>query len=1224
MSGVSTELGSPLGRASIIVLDKDDQARSVMRDRLLTEFPGRRVLGFAVEAEAKEKIEEFGQQPSIFVVALPWFRQEFVQGSLHGLLGQLADGNRFLLYGDSMAAEDIRDAVQSGAFTGVSNHDVESAVHGVLIADELAATKTGVPVADAILNRANMGISVQSPQMDVLWMNARTSQIVEGVSSAPRLCWLRYHRFMCRDCACPDCTASEVLREALDALASGETVENGRLTREHLLPIARQTDRGRERKVERVEVNAAPLLSDDGKRVLAVIEATRFITEQWERQTPAHQRLFEVIEMARKLGKQSKKARLPEAVSVYYRPEGTPHFHLFGTAADDRSTVAKLLRLPKCHEAYSQAVEEEGHRFFSVESEGRACRHFAWAGRSPSMDCEILIDAAYSDEKPEDLFAKDLLPYWEYVVDVFADAWTAREDEITQNIDGAFQGFANWTTVSIQDEDSLDQAIGALVQCIRDALRPFSMHIRIFDHASGIFVKRGGFGPYFEIAPDSRELQFGRIGSSRVAETREGEWCKDADVATIRQHLDDVSEADLEMLGRISGYVTLPLTNGDRVLGTLCVQFDNDSLFSYAKCQFVETMMNALGAMLGNRHWALERAAIISQSHKLDAPMFNRSIHPEEEEALVVANVTRMVFELTTAEIVAFYRYDGQTGKLHLVPDSVQGCPVEDTRMATVLDDGLGVVGLAAKMGEVHRAENYRGDDWEGVRSALLRSLEPGPERRFCEWVGSVVAAPVFADPITTGVIVALSSIPKWLNKDDEEVVRELAFKMGLWLAAKDLTRRLNWHERTKISLNHISGWMARVSDANTLYRLYLMAATTDECLGFNRAILFRRVAHDGMTFAATDAIGQCSSEEAKKRWDEAENVSLSDKMEACQTPLPIRVGDLAHSLDDLRIDLEATPGILATLSDRNTVVRRQGEPHLIDNQVFQRLRAEDGNDDPEYVFVPIRVQGELVALVYADRPFLPPTELEASRLELTELLTGEFVLMLEALKLREKKHKTSIAEDIAQRISYTLRTRAAALEARILNLPDELRNEYPDEIAGLERTVHFFERAGTLASNILRLEEVGIDDAEVVSVSEVIDETVDFLNDGRIDTSGVDQSIRVCTERQLLIDALLEILWNACVLTDKANGKITVKVLGEGKMTRIDISDNGPGIHPDFRPHLFERFKCYPSTRMGLGLSYVKSFVEVCGGRINEIGTWQIGAHFVVRIPLVEGEEHD
>ncbi len=1222
MSGVSTKLGSLLGYASIIVLDEDERTRSDLRDRLSVEFPEASVLGFAVEADAREHARQADRRSCIFVVAHSWY----CAASLPGLLDELPDSDTFLLYGDHMTADDIRGAVQSGAFTGVSNADVESAVHGVFIADELARAKTGAPAADAILNGANMGISILSPQMDVLWMNDRTSQIVDDASSAHRQCWLRYHGFMYREWACPTCTANEVLRKALDALGRGDAVENFRLTREHLLPVAKPTEGGWQRKIERVEVNAAPLMSHDGKRVFAVIEATRFITEQWEEQTPAHRRLLEVIEMARKLGRQSEAAQLAEAVSVYYRPEGTAHFHLFDSAADDRDAVAKLLRLPERHEAYSQVVEEEGHRFFVVESEGRVCRHFVWAGRSPSMDYEILIDVAYSDEKPEGLLTEDLRPYWEYVVDVFAQAWADREDEITRNIDGAFQGFADWTTVSIQDEDSLDRAIEVLVQCVQDAIDPFSMYIRIFDHASGIFVKRGGFGPYCQIAPNSRALQFGGIGSSEVAETRGGVWCKDEDVSTIGQHLDrEPTDDELQMLGRISSHVTLPLTSGDRVLGTLCIQFEDDSLFSDAKCQFIRTMMNALGTMLGNRHWALERAAIIRRSHELDATMFDRSRHPEEEETLVIANVMRMVFELTAAELVAFYRYDDQTRKLHLVSDSVQGCLPKDTRMATVLDDGVGIVGLAAQTRDVHRAEDFRGGDWQGVRDSLLQTFSPGPERRFCEWIGSVIAAPVIADSFARGVLVAFSSIPRWLNKDDKEVVRELAFKTGLWLAAKDLTRRLNWYDRTRISLNRITGWMARISDVDILYRSYLMAVTAEECLGFNRAVLFRCIESDGTTFVVTDAIGQCSLKEARARWKEARHVSLTAKMEACQEPLPIRDGDVANSLDGLRIDLGAVPaGVLAALSNRKTVVRRRGEPHLIDDGVYQGLRAKGGNDDPEYVLMPIWVRGELVALVYADRPFLPPAELEASWLELTELLAGEFVLMLDALKLREEKHKTSIAEDLARGISYTLRTRAAGLEARILNLPEELRREYPDEIAGLREAVQFFDRAGTNATNILRIEEIAVGDAEPVSVGETIDETVAFLRDGRIVTRGVDRSIQVRTERQLLVDTWLELLWNACEFTDKEDGKIVVSVRREGTNARIDISDNGPGIRPNFRPYLFERFKCYPLTRMGLGLSYARSLVEACGGLIDEIGARQEGAHFVVKIPLMEEDEND
>ncbi len=75
-------------------------------------------------------------------------------------------------------------------------------------------------------------------------------------------------------------------------------------------------------------------------------------------------------------------------------------------------------------------------------------------------------------------------------------------------------------------------------------------------------------------------------------------------------------------------------------------------------------------------------------------------------------------------------------------------------------------------------------------------------------------------------------------------------------------------------------------------------------------------------------------------------------------------------------------------------------------------------------------------------------------------------------------------------------------------------------------------------------------------------------------------------------------------------------------------MSDTGPGIAPDFLPHVFERFRQEDgsTTRthggLGLGLAIVRHLVELHGGLIRaenrESGS---GAVFTVKLPLPSGE---
>jgi two-component system, NtrC family, sensor histidine kinase KinB len=72
----------------------------------------------------------------------------------------------------------------------------------------------------------------------------------------------------------------------------------------------------------------------------------------------------------------------------------------------------------------------------------------------------------------------------------------------------------------------------------------------------------------------------------------------------------------------------------------------------------------------------------------------------------------------------------------------------------------------------------------------------------------------------------------------------------------------------------------------------------------------------------------------------------------------------------------------------------------------------------------------------------------------------------------------------------------------------------------------------------------------------------------------------------------------------------------------RLEVKDTGPGIAPEIREHIFERFAQYtvdghPPGSAGLGLAIAKDIVNAHGGRIfveSEVGH---GSRFVVELPV-------
>jgi signal transduction histidine kinase len=87
------------------------------------------------------------------------------------------------------------------------------------------------------------------------------------------------------------------------------------------------------------------------------------------------------------------------------------------------------------------------------------------------------------------------------------------------------------------------------------------------------------------------------------------------------------------------------------------------------------------------------------------------------------------------------------------------------------------------------------------------------------------------------------------------------------------------------------------------------------------------------------------------------------------------------------------------------------------------------------------------------------------------------------------------------------------------------------------------------------------------------------------------------------------------------AGGVIDLAVARRGERVEIVLADSGPGIVPETRSKVFDRFvRVDPSRTLpgtGLGLSLVKAFVELHGGSISLSDSRLGGAAFTILLPV-------
>jgi signal transduction histidine kinase len=110
-------------------------------------------------------------------------------------------------------------------------------------------------------------------------------------------------------------------------------------------------------------------------------------------------------------------------------------------------------------------------------------------------------------------------------------------------------------------------------------------------------------------------------------------------------------------------------------------------------------------------------------------------------------------------------------------------------------------------------------------------------------------------------------------------------------------------------------------------------------------------------------------------------------------------------------------------------------------------------------------------------------------------------------------------------------------------------------------------------------------------------------------------------------LERVLDNLLTNAVKYSPSGGLIEVDVtLAEPSLARLSVRDHGPGVPPDERPHLFDRFyrthQARQATGFGLGLSICRQFIELHGGRIAAEFPADGGTRVVVALPV--GQVHD
>ncbi|HPN92980.1 MAG TPA: ATP-binding protein [bacterium] len=259
--------------------------------------------------------------------------------------------------------------------------------------------------------------------------------------------------------------------------------------------------------------------------------------------------------------------------------------------------------------------------------------------------------------------------------------------------------------------------------------------------------------------------------------------------------------------------------------------------------------------------------------------------------------------------------------------------------------------------------------------------------------------------------------------------------------------------------------------------------------------------------------------------------------------------------------------------------------------------------------------QDEVAALDYGvdkllDRIGHASVELERSR---------------ELLQLSEKM---AVVGKLAAEVAHSIRNPMTSIKMRLFSLAcganlDDARQEDLEVIAEEMR------RLDNIVINFLEFSRPPQLRKQKIALSDVVDTTLILLEKRfehdriMIRVNRKDPLPQIEADPELLKEMLVNLMVNACEAMPEGGHILIVEEMaddeGLGRVARVAVSDDGPGIPERLLESISEPFFTTKETGTGLGLSIATRIINEHGGRLDVLSVEGEGAAFIVSIPIKE-----
>lgn len=259
--------------------------------------------------------------------------------------------------------------------------------------------------------------------------------------------------------------------------------------------------------------------------------------------------------------------------------------------------------------------------------------------------------------------------------------------------------------------------------------------------------------------------------------------------------------------------------------------------------------------------------------------------------------------------------------------------------------------------------------------------------------------------------------------------------------------------------------------------------------------------------------------------------------------------------------------------------------------------------------------------------------------------ILGECALALESLHNAAEKeqaaivaHNEQLRSNLLRSISHDIRTPLTSISGNASNLlshynqlEDGAREQiFADIYDDSQWLIH-------LVENLLSISRIDNGQMRLHTSLDVVDDVIaEALKhaDRKISEHTVvvrysDEPLLARMDTGLITQVLINLINNA-IKNTPPQSEICIASEGKDGHVVISVSDSGPGIPDEMKPHVFEMFYTGPNKvadgrrGMGLGLALCKSILEAHGGTIALSDNEPHGCRFLCTLPMEEVTIHE